>query len=189
MRLRSPDEQELIDRARGGDADAYTALVRAHQQVAFRVALVIVHSAPDAEEAVQDAFVKAWAALGRFRPGAPFRPWLLTIVAREAHSAGRAGRRRVQWTARAAGEARVLGRAAAGSAEATVLAAEQRSAIHAHVAALVPRDREIIELRYLLDLSEQEIAAVLGVRPGTVKSRLARARGRLRDRIEAEGEP
>lgn len=185
MHLHSPaDEQELIARARGGNADAYADLVRLHQQLAFRTALVVLRSAPDAEEAVQDAFVKAWSALPRFRPGAPFRPWLLTIVAREAQSTRRAGRRRTHWTERATREERTLGPIAAESAEAVVLVGEQASALHAHLAALAPRDREVIELRYLLDLSEQEIAAVLGVRPGTVKSRLARAKARLREQME-----
>src|SRR5580765_6212652 len=78
---RPPDEQRLLDRARRGDAAAYEELVRMHQQVAFRTACLIAASAADAEEAAQDAFVKAWRALPRFREGAPFRPWLLAIVA------------------------------------------------------------------------------------------------------------
>src|SRR5258705_9831876 len=76
---RPPDEQRLLEQARRGNAVAYEELVRMHQQVAFRTACLIAASAADAEEAAQDAFLKAWRALPRFRPGAPFRPWLLAI--------------------------------------------------------------------------------------------------------------
>ena len=68
-------------RARRGDARAYESLVQEHQAIAFRTAYVITGSAADAEEAAQEAFVRAWLALRRFRQGAEFRPWLLASVA------------------------------------------------------------------------------------------------------------
>src|SRR4029077_10773432 len=83
---RPPEDSELVERARRGDEDAYEELVRAYQGIAFRTAYVIAGSASDAEEAAQEAFVKAYRALGRFRPGSPFRPWLLQIVANEARN-------------------------------------------------------------------------------------------------------
>ena len=67
-------EDTLVERARRGDADAYEELVRRYTEMAFRAAYVVTGSAPDAEEAAQDAFVKAFRALHRFRAGAPFRP-------------------------------------------------------------------------------------------------------------------
>jgi hypothetical protein len=70
-------EAALVERARRGDSAAYEALVRAHQDIAFRTACLMAGSSADAEEAAQEAFVKAWRALPRFRAGAPFRPWLL----------------------------------------------------------------------------------------------------------------
>src|SRR5439155_12668358 len=89
-------EEDLVSRANRGDDDAYDELVTAYQGIAFRTAYLIAGNAADAEEAAQDAFVKAFRALGRFRSGAPFRPWLLQIVANEARnrrrSAGRRGR-------------------------------------------------------------------------------------------------
>jgi RNA polymerase sigma-70 factor, ECF subfamily len=88
------DETELVERARRGDASAYGALVHAHEHIAFRTAYLVTASAADAEEAAQDAFVKAYRALGRFRPGAPFRPWLLRIVLNEARNRRRSARRR-----------------------------------------------------------------------------------------------
>jgi len=88
-------DTDLIARARSGDDHAFGMLVARHQTVAFRTAYVICGEAADAEDAAQEAFIKARAAIGRFRPEAPFRPWLLTIVANEARNRRRAaGRRR-----------------------------------------------------------------------------------------------
>ena len=82
--LEQPGESALVERARRGDHNAYGELVTRYQALAARVAFVITASAADAEDVAQDAFVKAFYALDRFREGAPFRPWLLRIVANEA---------------------------------------------------------------------------------------------------------
>src|SRR5207244_7021385 len=81
-------------RARHGDTDAYGELVRRYQSVANRTAYVITGTAADAEEAAQEGFTKAYFALARFRSGAPFRPWLLRIVANEAKNRRKAAGRR-----------------------------------------------------------------------------------------------
>ena len=161
------------------DLDEYELLVREHQVIAFRTAYVITGSAADAEEVVQDAFVKAYRARGRFREGAPFRPWLLAIVANEARNRRRSAGRRMALALRAAGEARPSGEAAP-SPEAALLAGERRATLLDAIARLREDDRTVIGCRYLLELSEAETAAALGVRPGTVKSRLSRALERLR---------
>src|SRR3954468_5536522 len=110
---RPPDnEAALVERARRGDSAAYEALVRAHQDIAFRTACVLAGSAADAEEAAQEAFVKAWRALPRFRAGAPFRPWLLAIVGNEARNRRRSAGGHVGLAARAAGSEPVSGGAA-----------------------------------------------------------------------------
>ena len=180
------DDQQLIDRARGGDAAAYGQLVQRHQQIAFRTAFVFTRSVADAEEAAQDGFVKAWQALARFRDGEPFRPWLLAIVANEARTRVRAGGRRAQWTRRAAVAEGIADAGAAGADDplAQAIAGERRGDLLAALAALAPRDREVLALRYLLDMSEGEMAVALGCRRGTVKSRLSRALGRLREELE-----
>src|SRR2546429_1118057 len=98
------DESELVERARRGDHDAYAELVHAYQGIAFRTAYLIAGGAAEAEDAAQDGFVKAWRALGRFRAGAPFRPWLLQIVANEARNRRRSAGRRAQLALRAATE-------------------------------------------------------------------------------------
>ncbi|MGH2741424.1 MAG: sigma factor, partial [Thermoleophilaceae bacterium] len=106
MEDRPPHEDELVARAKRGELDAYEEIVRRHQSIAFRTAWVITRSAADAEEAAQDAFVKAHAALGRFREDAPLRPWLLTIVANEARNRVKAAGRRERLVLRVAEERR-----------------------------------------------------------------------------------
>src|SRR3954451_1123597 len=118
-------EDELIAQARRGDAAAYAGLVRRHQEVAFRTAMLITGHAQDAEEAAQDGFLKAWRALPRFRQGEPLRPWLLTIVANEARNRRRSAGRREGLPPRAAGEERERGEAAP-SPEGALLAGELR---------------------------------------------------------------
>jgi RNA polymerase sigma-70 factor, ECF subfamily len=177
-------EPELVARAREGDADAYAELVRAHADLAFRTAMLITANAADAEDAAQEAFVKAWRALPRFRLGEPLRPWLLTIVANEARNRRRSSGRREGLVLRAAGEER----ATVGTAlppDAALLAGEQRSELLTALNQLREEDRQVLGCRYLLELSETETAAALGVRRGTVKSRTSRALGRLREVLDA----
>jgi RNA polymerase sigma factor (sigma-70 family) len=184
---RPPDsEAALVERARGGDAVAYGSLVRAHQDIAFRVACLAGGSAADAEEATQDALVKAWRALPRFRAGAPFRPWLLAIVANEARNRRRAAGRRAGLALRAADQASRDPGAGGPSPEAIALAGARRDALLAALGALDERDRAVLACRYLLDLSEEETAAALGCRRGTVKSRTSRALERLRAQVGSE---
>jgi len=177
-------EAELVERARSGAAGAYRELVEEHQTIAFRTAYLITGSAADAEEAAQDGFLKAYRALRRFRPGAPFRPWLLAIVANEARNRRRSAARRTALVERAATE--LSSGDAVPSPEAALLASEERRALLAALEGLSDTDRLVIACRYFLELSEAETAAVLGTRRGTVKSRTSRALGRLRESLEAQ---
>jgi RNA polymerase sigma factor (sigma-70 family) len=178
------DETELVERARRGDLRAWETIVRTHQGIAFRTAYVLTSNAADAEEAAQDGFVKAYRALGRFRRGAPFRPWLLRIVANEARNRRRSAARRERLTLRAAAEARPGD--AVPSPEAALLSRESQEQLLAAIERLSDEHRDAITCRYLLDLSEDETAAALRVRRGTVKSRLSRALDRLREELEEE---
>ena len=173
------DESDLIGRAQRGDTHAYEELVYAHQGIAFRTAYVIAGNAADAEDAAQDAFVKAWRALGRFRQGAPFRPWLLQIVANEARNRRRSAGRRAHLALRAATEE--PSGDAAPSPEASLLSAETRETLIAAVNELPEDQRTVIALRFFAGLSEHEVAEALGLPEGTVKSRSARALERLRE--------
>ena len=178
------EETELVERARRGDLRAWETIVRTHQGIAFRTAYVLTGSAADAEEAAQDGFVKAYRALGRFRRGAPFRPWLLRIVANEAHNRRRSAARRERLSLRAAAEARPGD--AVPSPEAALLSRESHEQLLAAVERLSDDHRDAIACRYFLDLSEDETAAALRIRRGTVKSRLSRALERLREELEGE---
>jgi RNA polymerase sigma-70 factor (ECF subfamily) len=177
-------EASLLARAREGDVRAFEELVERHQAVAFRVAWLVTRSTPDAEEAAQDGFVKAYRNLGRFRAGEPFRPWLLAIVGNEARNRRVAAGRRERLALRA-GEERPVAVAAAADAEA--LAAGEREELLAAVGRLPERDRLVIAARFFLELNEAETAAALGIRKGTVKSRLSRALERLRKEVEGDG--
>ena len=173
-------ETDLIERARHGDVSAFEALVRAHQEICFRTAWISSGAADDAEDAAQEAFMKAFAALPRFRAGAAFRPWLLAIVANEARNRRRSANRRAALALRAPDQG------LESSPETMVLASEARQSLLDAVNALPDADREVVSYRYLLELSEAETAAVLGVPVGTVKSRLFRALGRLRTLMVSE---
>jgi RNA polymerase sigma factor (sigma-70 family) len=178
------EEAKLAERARSGDTAAYERLVRMHQAVAFRAAYLVTGDGPDAEDAMQEAFIKAYRALGRFRPGAPFRPWLLAIVTNEARNRRRSAGRRAKLGLRVAAESQVLPPPA--SPEAAVVAAERREELLASVGELSEGERLVISYRYFLGLSEEETATTLGCARGTVKSRASRAIARLRKAMAKE---
>jgi RNA polymerase sigma-70 factor (ECF subfamily) len=167
------EDDDLLRLARSGDREAYGMLVARHQQVAFRTAYAVCGDAAEAEDATQEAFVKAYKALGRFRLGSPLRPWLLRIVANEARNRRRSAGRREHLAARAAADARTE------FAPPDYTAAELTAALDR----LDPQHREVVLLRHVLELSEAETAGVLGCRPGTVKSRLSRGLARLREEL------
>ncbi|MEP7059969.1 MAG: sigma-70 family RNA polymerase sigma factor [Actinomycetota bacterium] len=161
---------------------AYEELVRRHQQAALRVA-TLVAGADTAEDAVQEAFLKAYGALKRFRSGSSFRPWILKITANEARNKIRSTRRHSAIELRLA-----AGRPSGDAAplpEAVVLEREAGEGLVAALSRLSERDRLVICYRYLLDLTEAETAEALGVRQGTVKSRLSRALARLRTELDS----
>ncbi|WP_232661489.1 RNA polymerase sigma factor [Pseudonocardia sp. TRM90224] len=172
---------ELVRQALDGDLHAYEQLVRPHLPAAHRTA-VLLAGRGDAEDVVQEALVKAYRALARFRPerdGVPreFRPWLLRIVANEARNASRSARRRAGLWARAqAVTLDVVVPAAEHDAERTAA----RQALLLAVQGLAERYRVVVTCRYLLEMSEAETAEVLGLSPGTVKSRLSRGLAQLR---------
>jgi len=175
-------ETELVERARVGESAAIEELVTTYQDLAVRTAYVIVGDPDEANDAAQEGFVKAFRALSGFRYGAPFRPWLLRIVANEAINRRRAAQRRADLRLRVA-TADPVGGSPPGPEE-SALGAERRAELLLAVNALRPEDRLVIAYRYWLELPEAEMAEALGVARGTVKSRLSRALGRLRLSLE-----
>jgi RNA polymerase sigma-70 factor (ECF subfamily) len=175
------DDAELIDAARAGDIEAFGALVGRHQAGAVRVAALVLGSADDADDVAQEAFVKAYRALGRFRSGAAFRPWLFKIVTNTARNRLRSDSRHRALTIRSASmssEAAMVG-ADDDAADRLALLADRRRLVEA-INRLRVDDRLVLAYRWYDDMSEAEMAEALGCRRGTVKSRLNRAMARLR---------
>lgn len=158
--------------------------MRRYQDLAFRVAYVITGSAQEAEDAAQDAFVRAFRALGSFRRGAPVRPWLLTIVANTARTRRSAAARHPTLALNAETSQTLAD--SGQSPELATLAAEQQHELLSAICALRAEDQQVIACRYFLDLSEAETADAIGCARGTVKSRLSRALQRLRQQMAVE---
>jgi RNA polymerase sigma-70 factor (ECF subfamily) len=171
----TPDAS-LVAMALGGDLAAYGHLVRRHAPLAKRMA-VLWGAAAEADDVVQDAFVQAFTALPRFRAGAEFRPWLLTIVRNLTRNSLRARGRR------AAREAFAATPWPVGDVEDEAIGAVRRDRLLDGVRRLPEDLREVVACRYLLELSEAETASALGLPAGTVKSRLHRALARLREEV------
>ena len=169
----------LISQAKRGDEQAWEQIVRQCQEPAFRLAYLILGDVAEAEEATQDAFVRAYLHLTTFDEQRPFRPWLLQITRNLAHnrhrSWGRYWAKAQQWWQEVEAD-RYDG-----------LPHDEAQALWQAVQQLRPAAQQVIYLRYFLALSEAETATVLNIRPGTVKSRLHRALQRLRLVLEHDG--
>ncbi|MGE5180007.1 MAG: RNA polymerase sigma factor [Bacteroidota bacterium] len=171
---------ELVRRIREGEADAYAELVRRTRRSGYRLARRITRNHEDADDVLQDSYVKAFRALDRFAADRPFGPWFLTIVARTALTWLRAGKRRAAESLDEPGRdgsAPLGDRIADPDDEAAVL--ERRIQVERAYARLSDDHRVVLALRVDADLSYAAIAEVLEVPAGTVMSRLARAREAL----------
>ena len=146
MTISADDDAALVGRARAGDPDAYAVLVRRHAPMAMRTAALLGAGA-NTEDVVQEALVKAYRSLGRFRDDRPFRPWLLRIVANEAHNAHRSSVRR---TAREQRERTLPPELLDPAGE--VVHREAKEQLLAAVGALPDKLRTVVTCRYLLEL-------------------------------------
>lgn len=187
---RSPDDEApddvLAAAAKRGDRDAFARLVGRHGRAVWRVAWALVRNDADADDLAQETFLRAWSAFATFETGRPLRPWLARICTNTAYSLFRARRRRPETALEPLLEAgRQWGTEDDPAAHAE--RAERDARLAACLAAMSEEHRAVLALRAVRDLSYDEIAAALGVPPGTVMSRLARARAELRRRMD-EGE-
>lgn len=171
------DDDEAIARSLEGDLSAYEVLVARYSALAHRTA-ALLGARDEAEDVVQEAFVKAFRHLGSFRRGAAFRPWLLRIVANETHNLTRARGRRSDLTVRLSATADAT---APDDPAGAAVATDRRARLLEAVRALPERERNAVVCRYFLQLSEAETAQVLGWPLGTVKSRTHRGLARLRE--------
>ena len=171
-------DSELIRSAQRGDTGAYEQLVQRYQEPVFRLAYLICGDSDDADDIAQDAFIAAYRALPRFDSERPLRPWLLKITANTARNRRRSVGRYLNVLKRWANE--WTDEVDAESEASNTLAAD---ALLAAVRRMNDVDQTIIYLRYYLELSVAETAEALDIEPGTVKSRLNRALGRLPELI------
>lgn len=176
----SQTQEELIRRARQDDATAWEALVRDHQEPAFRLAYLILGDAADAEEVAQEAFVRAYLNLDGFDAERPFRPWIFQITRNLARNRQRALGR--YW----AHVRRWWRQQPPPVAEPAHHNRSEARLLWQAVRRLKPAWQEVIYLHYFLQLPVAETAAALEIAPGTVKSRLHRARQALKQLIEQE---
>jgi RNA polymerase sigma factor (sigma-70 family) len=162
------------------DHDSFDTLVRRETVSALRLATVVLGTRDGADDVVQIAMQRAWSSFDRYDAGRPFKPWFLRIVANTARNDRRQRGRRAQLRQRAERE---RGRPSA-SVEDDAMAVVDRSQVLVALNQLDAEDRTVIALRYFEELGEAEMAEVLACPPGTVKSRLSRARRRLRVHLE-----
>jgi RNA polymerase sigma factor (sigma-70 family) len=175
MSMAGGAEGSLVSRAKAGDRNAFDDLVGPLVDQAFRLAFGMLHDRAAAEDAVQEAAVRAWRKLSNLRPGTSMRPWFLAIVANQCRTAIR-GR---WWSVLRVDNPDMSD--GVGFEDRIVRGADLRAALRR----LVPDQREALVLHYYLDLPLEEIAAITGVPLGTVKSRISRGIAALRPHIEA----
>ena len=176
-------ERELVRRAQAGDGEAFSALVVEHQQFAYNLALRVVGDPHEAEDITQEAFVRAWLALPNFRGQAQFRTWLYRIVTNLC--CNRLPRLRRDLLAMGDETAAQVPGAPDADPAATVEVRERRAFLHQQIEALPESYRMVVSLRYQQELSYEEIASVLSLPVGTVKTGLFRARARLREALQS----
>lgn len=172
---RNPDERELVGFALEGDPRGFAGLVRMHQRRAYTVARSIVLSHEDAEDAVQEGFLRAYQALDRFDPGQPFGAWLNRIVANAALDLAR--RKKVR-------TAEELSDATPSPFRDPAEDAELRARLKDALAKLPERARAVIVLHDVEGFTHAEIGEMLGIPGGTARSDLHHARQRLRGLLE-----
>ena len=173
-------EKELVDRARGGDEDAFAALVERNQGRIYALTLRMTGNPEDAAELCQEAFLNAWRGLPRFQGESAFSTWLYRLASNAAIDYLRRQRKQ-RGELSLDDEELGLDAVDAGPGPQDAAEGEEvRSAVAAGLGALSEGHRQVLVLRELQGLSYEEIAAVLAVDLGTVKSRISRARSALR---------
>lgn len=177
------NELLLISRARGGDREAFGELVEQYRDNVYRLAYRMCGNAYDADEAAQEAFVAAWRALPNFRGDAKFSTWLYRLTTNAAIDVIRREKRH-----QTVGDGEMMELADdADSPQETVERTEQQEAVQKALSTLSEEYREVLLLRYMEELDYAEIAEVLQLPSGTVKSRINRAKAALKTALLKSG--
>lgn len=184
--LAATPEDDLVDRARQRDQEAFAELMHRNLPASYRLALSVLRNRQEAEDEVQSAFLKAWKALAAFQGQARFSTWFRSIVFNQSlmrlRSLRRANSRSLddmdgEGTAFEVRDARP-------DAETLLGDSELRARLRAEIDRLPKLMRDVLILRDLEHLSTEDTAARLGLTESAVKSRLTRARAMLRERME-----
>jgi RNA polymerase sigma-70 factor (ECF subfamily) len=182
-------EGELVGFARAGDREAFRAIMQRCNQRLFRIARGVMRDDAEAEDVLQEAYTRAFAAIAGFRGEAGMATWLTRIVLNEGHDRLRRRRATVDLDeiepAQARGQMLSFPGPVAANPEADAARAQIRRLIEAALDDLPEAFRLVFILREVEELSVEETAAHLSIRPETVKTRLHRARRRLRDALDA----
>lgn len=184
-----PNEAELIQRVCDGDTEAFYALVEPCERGVFTAAMSILNNAADAEEVAQEAVLKAFNALPRFRRESKFSTWLIQITINEARLKLRKDRRHLYESIDEPDNDNEGDYFPKDFADWREIPSEElqrkqlREALRRALDALPQKYREVLVLRDIQHLSIQETAQVLGITEGSVKTRLLRARFQMRDAL------
>ncbi|CAN5705508.1 RNA polymerase sigma factor [soil metagenome] len=176
--IESAQDRLLVERVLRGDAEAYGELVALHMRRAFSIAYRILEHREDAEDVVQDSFLRALGRIDTLDPARPFRAWFYRIVVNQALNLRRS--RSVRATEPLPSDLHATTTSPARAAENSML----REHLQAAMAALPERQRTIVQLADLEELNSSEIAAILDVSAGTVRWHLHQARQTLREVLE-----
>ncbi len=177
-------DNEVITRCQDGDREAFRQLVERYRDVLFGTAVLMTGNRAVAEEQVQEALLSAWRGIGGFRLGSPFKPWLLRILVNAVLAQHR---RRTLSTVNLDSSMPDESADSGFDPESTLDALESRLELRRAIAGLSADHRQVVALRYFADLTVPEVARALGVREGTIKSRLHRALAVLRGRLSGSG--
>lgn len=185
------DEKKLLKKAAAGSAEAFEQLVLTYQTPIYNLCLRMTGNPEDAADMTQESFLKAWRSLEGFHFESAFSTWLYRLASNTCLDFLRSVKRRKQFSLTmedADGETQLLDLPdPAPTPEASLLSAEESALLAAAMRQLDPEQQRILTLRVVNDLSYTEIAAVLDIKEGTVKSRLARARENLRKKLLQSG--
>ena len=167
------DEQDAIRRCQTGDPEAFRPIVERYEDMLMGAIYLMTRDRAVSEELVQETFVRAWKGIGTFRLGQPLKPWLVRIAVNQT----------LNEKARRRAPVEPLSDRDGGSTDPGFRRADERDEIRRALSRLSDEHRRVVVLRYFVDLSTREAANALGIREGTVKSRLRRALDQLREAL------
>ncbi len=174
-------EEELVRRARQGDRHAFGLLVRKHEAAIGRTVTAMLGPGDDVDDVVQDTFIRCYESLHRFRGNAAFGTYLHRIAINRSRDILR---RRQRWHARFVSQDETAMPSEGLTTEEEMIEKDRARLVHAAIARLTPDHRAVVTLRLLQGFTTEETANMLGIRYGTVLSRLSRATHRLQDLLQ-----